>query len=348
MNALLCLTQNWETNHDVSHYQQQLTPHFCFYTLLVSLTIWRAIISVLFDTVHFGSCGRLGLSSNQLRSFILLWCRCSSKWQCFPSHSRIVELLTLWRLLTFLLLSAEFMIVAAELEVFPYDRTIETHNGKRKELYIFHVYGAPLTWLNLCLKSVGRKKWCSGRKKAMKNFTTSVLKTESVEAMLSWTHGHVERGNFFGKVIWSISLDESQDLLKSLPNVSCQIKIYDSFTRDRKDFVMRLHDVLSANKEDYHLPSESTFLCVWINHCTTCDVISMLPSGHELVGQWISPHLEFQYFTRTNPEPGGNTFDLGISRGSIQSQGGARVPMPSWQRPCFLLFPNSSYRISTP
>ena len=160
------------------------------------------------------------------------------------------------------LLSAEIMIVAADLEVFPYNRTVATHNGKRNESYIFHVYGAPLTWLNACLKSKGWGGWCSGRKEAMQNFTTSVLKNESIEVMLSWTHGHVERGNVFGKVIWSISLDESQDLLESLPNVSCQIKIYDSFARDGTDFMMHLHDVLSANKEDYHLPSESIFLCV--------------------------------------------------------------------------------------
>ena len=153
-----------------------------------------------------------------------------------------------------------FLLRTVEPLAFPMAHLQETvrHNSNS---FVSHVYGAPLGDLNACIKIQGlsQNRTCTGRVSSDINMTKTIGDFGTATAHFSWSHGHVDRGNVFGKATWVLTqaADGSNLPQELFPRASFILRIRNSyFGRRAKKFVFTLDDIKENPHDHVRLQGE--------------------------------------------------------------------------------------------
>ena len=95
----------------------------------------------------------------------------------------------------------------------PMAEEVGESNTRTNVSFTAHVYGAPLGSIRACIRGNGpfSSKLCAPKFNPAEDVSTLMGTFDNVAAYFTWSNGHMDRGNLFGKATWTFSGDSSHE-----------------------------------------------------------------------------------------------------------------------------------------
>ena len=179
------------------------------------------------------------------------------------------------------------LLCAVEPIAIPMVQEADENETQTSTSFTSHVYGMPLGKMYACIKVKGfsKRRDCTQDFMPADDVTVAIGDFDNSTAYFTWSYGHTDRGNLFGKATWTLSGDSSEEHFQL---ASFTLRILNPYNGGKpKKFVFKTKNVQlisAAAKNDlgelklYVLVCVTSFQVYFVGRHTTCGAIHDTPS----------------------------------------------------------------------